>query len=292
MDKKKDILKELEKIGIEEIAQKTHIGESYLKMITQKDFEGLLNKNATAYTKIIEREYGLDFSEWMSEFNEFKAQNLPNSTKMVEINLEKNIYKKDSKKAESVVLILLAILLLIGSVFYFKLYKFLDIFADDNKSVEYSKAKIVEEVEDNLVKVGVSVPKFDENNSLVGVTEDNNTALNALDKSILSQDKNISDINITKPSITVEMNATIVPQNLLWLNITELSPRKERGFATSKNIDINLSKEQLISTGHSNFTIKNGEEIMKFDGKDKVRLHIKDGNITQITKEIYEKLKK
>lgn len=293
--KKKDPIRELSNLNINEISDKTNIDVACLKAILSGDFEFLLGKNVRAYIKILEREFGFDLSEWMEKFNEFCKQNsISSQTTLIPIYRE-NIYKKESQSGEKWLILLLSIAAIIGAIFYFKLYRIFDLFLDKNDTIEYTKTQIVEKVENNLIKVGVSVPKFDENNSLIGVTQDENKSLNALDKSIIKQDENLSsDQNTTRDVVKPQiLKAQILPKSQLYVMVTDLELLKKRGVLVDKVLDLNLSKEQLISAAHSNFVLKSGDaNETKFKGKDRVRFYIKNGEIKQISSDEYQRLQK
>ena len=53
--KKKDPIRELSNLNINEISDKTNIDVACLKAILSGDFEFLLGKNVRAYIKILER---------------------------------------------------------------------------------------------------------------------------------------------------------------------------------------------------------------------------------------------
>ncbi len=293
--KKKDAIKELSNLNINEISDKTNIDSACLKAILSSDFEFLLGKNVRAYIKILEREYSVDLGEWMGNFDEFCRQNSTSSQAIPIPIYRENIYKKESQGGEKWLILLLSIAVIIGAIFYFKLYRIFDLFLDKNDTIEYTKTQIVEKVENNLIKVGVSVPKFDENNSLIGVTQDENKSLNALDKSIIKQDENLSsDQNATNNAEKTQiLKAQILPKNQLYVMITDLELLKKRGVLVDKALDLNLSKEQLISAAHSNFVLKSGDtNETEFKGKDRVRFHIKNGEIKQISSDEYQRLQK
>ena len=78
MDKKESILekelKKLEKIGVREISKATHIQEEHIESILNQNYENLLDCNANGFVKILERDYGVDLSEWLEEFNKIKSE--------------------------------------------------------------------------------------------------------------------------------------------------------------------------------------------------------------------------
>jgi len=280
-----------------EISEKTHIDIDCIQAILDSDFKALLNKNVGAYLKILEREYNIDLSEFKRKFEAFKSEHSNGKNPQQLRQKSANLYVKDNKKGENLLLILLFLLVLIFAIFYFKLYRFMDIFLDKNDTISYSDAKVVEKVEDELVKIGVSVPQFDENKTLVGISDDNGSNLNALDKSILSQQ---SDINASARVMVIDENSTaqmgeivtIIPNQLVWISINDLDTGKNASLATQEPFEINISKHQTVLTGHGNFSLQNGNKKLEFSGKDKVRFHTNEGNISEISYDEYVNLNK
>ncbi|MBP5778989.1 MAG: hypothetical protein J6W17_03440, partial [Campylobacter sp.] len=287
MDKKESILqkelKKLEKIGVREISKATHIQEELLSAILEKNFEKLLGCSTAGFIKILERDYGVDLSEWLEEFNKIKSK-----TKTAKIVVDRQVAKSNSqnnKKTNWKIWFLLA-LILAGFIIYFQFYdlikKPIDEFLNEKK-VEYSNNPIINQAEETLNKVGIEVPKFDENNSLlvpsklfVGIDEnDSNTSTpNALDLSIQMQNEaNFTDENITKneANLTLPAQITITPNYQLWLGTIDLKTGKKWDTVTSNKITLDLDKDMLVMTGHGFFDIDKGSEKQQIREKSVMR---------------------
>ena len=298
MDKKESVLekelKKLEKIGVGEISKATHIQEELLSAILDKNFEKLLDCNTTGFIKILERDYGVDLSGWLEEFNKIKSEV---KTKKTTINRQVAMpnlqnYKKPNYKIWALIILLLVVLII-----YFKFYdlvkKPIEEFLDEKK-VDYTNAPIINKAEETLVSVGVEVPKFDENDTLVvpeklfvnlEENETNSTSPNVLDLSIKMQNEaNSTDNNTTKfdENLTFAKEISIIPRTKIWIGMIDLQSGKKWDSITSNKVELDLNKNWLIITGHGHFTIdKDGEKQMLRDD-EKVRILIKDGNFSFI----------
>ena len=298
MDKKESVLekelKKLEKIGVGEISKATHIQEELLSAILDKNFEKLLDCNTTGFIKILERDYGVDLSGWLEEFNkinsEVKTINTTINRQVAMPNLQN--YKKPNYKIWALIILLLVVLII-----YFKFYdlvkKPIEEFLDEKK-VDYTNAPIINKAEETLVSVGVEVPKFDENDTLVvpeklfvnlEENETNSTSPNVLDLSIKMQNEaNSTDNNTTKfdENLTFAKEISIIPRTKIWIGMIDLQSGKKWDSITSNKVELDLNKNWLIITGHGHFTIdKDGEKQMLRDD-EKVRILIKDGNFSFI----------
>ena len=72
-----ETLSKLKKVGIKAIAQKTLMTEQSIKSILNKDFQSLQKTKAIGFIKIIEREYKVDLSEWIEEYNRYLNEQEP-----------------------------------------------------------------------------------------------------------------------------------------------------------------------------------------------------------------------
>ena len=298
MDKKESILqkelKKLEKIGVREISKATHIQEEHIESILNQNYENLLDCNVNGFVKILERDYGVDLSEWLEEFNKIKSE-----TKTTKTTIDRQVAMpnlQNHKKTNWKIWFLL-ILLLVLAVIYFKFYdlikKPIDEFLNEKK-VEYSNNPIINQAEETLNKVGIEVPKFDENNSLlvpsklfVGIDENdsNISTPNALDLSIQMQNEaNSTDENITKneANLTLPTQITITPNYQLWLGTIDLKTGKKWDTVVSDKITLDLDKDMLVMAGHGFFDIDIGDEKQQIREKSVMRILIKDKNITFI----------
>ena len=310
MDKKESVLekelKKLEKIGVREISKATHIQEELVGAILEKDFEKLLDCNTAGFVKILERDYGVDLSDWLEEFNKIKSE-----TKTTKTTIDRQIAKsnlQNNKKTNWKIWILFA-LILAGFIVYFQFYdlikKPIDEFFHDKK-VDYSNTPTINKAEETLSAVGIEVPKFDENDTLVvpkklfvnlDENETNNTATNALDLSIQMQnskfDANSTDENLTESidkNSTIPTQITIIPSSKIWIGTIDLSTGKKWDAITSDNVTLDLDKDWFVITGHGHFTIDKGEEKQELKEKEKVRIYIKDRNISFIDNKEFMRL--
>ena len=70
-------LENLKEIGIKEISRKTHIEPTFLQYIFDKNFEKLSRLNIRGYAKILQREYGVYFSEILADYDAFMQEHMP-----------------------------------------------------------------------------------------------------------------------------------------------------------------------------------------------------------------------
>lgn len=315
MDEKKVInsLDEIEKIGIGEVARVTHIEPEYIKYITEKNYEKLKTKNIKCFIKIIEREYNLDLTDWIDEYNAYNEEGWTKENEPVFSNSvkQKEIVIKDGKKAPSYLFWLIFLIILGFVVFKFELYDFERFFpkqSSTNATYQNNTAPVVKEVENKLENVGLIKVNQEQDVSLK--IEDKDSKLNALEMMTNLEESNSS--NSEEDVLNLENNesldensslvqnetplssneASIVPVEKIWIGVIDLKSGKKDTLTTDKEYKINLDKEQLILTGHGIFTLNVGGKEEKLNSKDPYRLHVANGKVEKIDYDEFIKLNK
>ncbi|MCI6989549.1 MAG: hypothetical protein MR902_08375 [Campylobacter sp.] len=307
-EKKVNGINRLLEIGYDEILAKTHIEIEYVNALLNRDFDKLKGKNVRAFIKILEREYSVDLGELLDEYNIY-AGDLEDDKKSLMSSLNSPLpdishYEKKSAWYIWVIILVIAI----WAVFYFRLYeitdKFPNLFGDKNITSVSSNATVIKNVETILEGVGVEIPKFDENNTIISYDEDktnselyselNASATNALDKVIMLEnigDKNSSLDNNKSLGLTPqEPKFSIIPKANLWLGMIDMKTGKKSTLTTDKPIEIDLNSETLILTGHGLIDTNSSGEISEFKNRNPLRFHIKDGAINEISYDEFLKL--
>ena len=104
------------------------------------------------------------------------------------------------------------------------------------------------------------------------------------DSSILNSNENLTEekVVIEKSSKRFEKEAIIVPNTKLWVGVIYLDNKKRRSYLGEGNFSIDLSKEQIITTGHGSFSLHVNDKIIEYNQEAPVRFWVKDENITKI----------
>ena len=95
------------------------------------------------------------------------------------------------------------------------------------------------------------------------------------EKASIQNDENIIGENLEE--------IIIKPKGEIWVGVVYLDSRDKKQFITRENITIDTSKDQLVRTGHGDFTISlNGENKVYFQ-QAPVRFKFIDGKLIQIS---------
>ncbi len=304
-------LDKLKSMDLIEIARTTRIDAQNLEYIINKDFEKLANFNVKGYIKILEREFGLDLSDWLSEFEVAKEGFAPVKKAKVE-----QVYTRKMSPERSGggwLLWLLITVLLIAAVFYFGLYKsfndFLGSLLGEQNKTTYSDAPIVNNTQKKLENIGIDVVSRNATEDKFAIKQDLNTtpamdenlsSLNALDRSIrierasIKTEENSTDENATQSEPVPSKDLVLSPRGKMWIGIIDLkSGKKREAVINSPYIVASQGDEELlIATGHGMFEVGKADGNVSFNEKNTQKLRVKDGNVTKISNDEFLRLNK
>ena len=304
-------LENLKEIGIKEISRKTHIEPTFLQYIFDKNFEKLSRLNMRGYAKILQREYGVDLSELLAEYDAFMQENTPDDSHKTKVSPKIASYTPDDitnqrQGGGSGFFFWIIILAIIGGgAYYFDAYKYVQNFIaslnEDNTSVSYSQSSIVNEVKKNIIDTNVTIsqntPKIDANASSVKISapaEQNMTVSpasvdqNALKPSMAAQPAPKVEQNVTKPL----NEAVITPKQRVWIGIINLENGQKTSSDTSKSVNINLDQRQLVVCGNGNIELKIGDKVTKYNPSRPARFLVENGDMKFLTYDEFVEMNK
>ena len=304
-------LENLKEIGIKEISRKTHIEPTFLQYIFDKNFEKLSRLNMRGYAKILQREYGVDLSELLAEYDAFMQENTPDDSHKTKVSPKIASYTPDDITNQRqgggsgffFWIIILAIIA--GGAYYFDAYKYVQNFIaslnEDNTSVSYSQSSIVNEVKKNIIDTNVTIsqntPKIDANASSVKISapaEQNVTVSpasvdqNAIKPSMAAQPAPKVEQNVTKPL----NEAIITPKQRVWIGIINLENGQKTSSDTSKSVNINLDQRQLVVCGNGNIELKIGDKVTKYNPSRPARFLVENGDMKFLTYDEFVEMNK
>ena len=304
-------LENLKEIGIKEISRKTHIEPTFLQYIFDKNFEKLSRLNMRGYAKILQREYGVDLSELLAEYDSFMQENTPDDSHKTKVSPKIASYTPDDitnqrQGGGSGFFFWIIILAIIGGgAYYFDAYKYVQNFIAslivDNSSVSYSHTSLVNELKINIFDTNVTIsqntPKIDANASSVKISapaEQNVTVSpasvdqNALKPSMAAQPAPKVEQNVTKPL----NEAVITPKQRVWIGIINLENGQKTSSDTSKSININLDQRQLVVCGNGNIELKIGDKVTKYNPSRPARFLVENGDMKFLTYDEFVEMNK
>ena len=240
---------------IEEINKKTRISPISLRYIKNKEFEKIQRVKFLGFIKIIEKEYNVDLSSLVEEYNESV-----NKEKKQQVSIQNNNNSK--QKNSSFLLLLLAVILLtLGGYFLY-----------NNLNAKKNVTNLAENfsISQNVTQTQNEINYSEEEINVSDITNENNKT-DMLTKEALKQ----------KPSVPKQI--TIIPQQKVWFRAKNLDTNETKEFLTT-NVKVLNGPNWYVKFGHGLITVQYGDKNLTPKTKKILRILFKDGNITVLNK--------
>lgn len=251
----------LREIGLSEASRKTHIEAEYLGYIVDKNFEKLARLNVPGFVKILKREYDIDFTEWLNEYNAFMSEHGEEvKHKTITISPKIPAYTADGYRSSGGWLWMIIVLILICfAIWFFEAYKYIgnisNLFEDKNRSVSYSNNVVVEEAKNNLntlkdvnVTLNLPTPKPKESEKEEKIVEQ---------ASPVTTTQEIKEEANTTTEIKKEIKPEIQPKTEQKAEKEEASNANLANEANTTNLNI----ESKIEAGSNEYSTANVDEF-------------------------------
>ncbi|GAA8566786.1 hypothetical protein oki1432_02500 [Helicobacter pylori] len=284
LDKNLQILRE---IGVAEICKATKIASKNIHSILEKRYESLSRVHARGFIQILEREYKIDLSAWMKEFDKactFKEgvseeqnqetdpeEKTKNPLKVeidYSINQANTSLSKKSSKWKPFVLVLGVVVIILAVVI-----------------IQNSSSLKEERGQESAIKSGTKKNSFNKANP----TEENKPELTPkLEEKPTEQDKQ------EKEAIKEDPNTIyIIPKKDIWVEVIDLDEKKnsfQKVF--KKNYSLETKNHRLLLRfGHGHLSLKNNHQEQEYnDGKTKRFLYEPNKGLTLINEAQYKEL--
>lgn len=284
LDKNLQILKE---VGVAEICKATKIASKNIHSILEKRYESLSRVHARGFIQILEREYKIDLSAWVKEFDKactFKEgvseeqnqetdpeEKTKNPLKVeidYSINQANTSLSKKSSKWKPFVLVLGVVVIILAVVI-----------------IQNSSSLKEERGQESAIKSGTKKSSFNK----VNPTEENKPEPTPkLEEKPKEQDKQ------EKEAIKEDPNTIyIIPKKDIWVEVVDLDEKKnsfQKVF--KKNYSLETKNHRLLLRfGHGHLSLKNNHQEQEYnDGKTKRFLYEPNKGLTLINEAQYKEL--
>ncbi|MGL2864444.1 sialidase [Helicobacter pylori] len=284
LDKNLQILKE---VGVAEICKATKIASKNIHSILEKRYESLSRVHARGFIQILEREYKIDLSAWMKEFDkacafkegvgeEKNQETSPEETakKPLKVELDYSINQantslsKKSSKWKPFVLVLGVVVIILAVVI-----------------IQNSSSLKEERGQESAIKSGTKKNSFNKAN----LAEENKLEPTPkLEEKLKEQDKQ------EKEAIKEDPNTIyIIPKKDIWVEVIDLDEKKnsfQKVF--KKNYSLETKNHRLLLRfGHGHLSLKNNHQEQEYnDGKTKRFLYEPNKGLTLINEAQYKEL--
>ncbi|GAA8471374.1 hypothetical protein KKKH26_08940 [Helicobacter pylori] len=283
LDKNLQILRE---IGVAEICKATKIASKNIRSILEKRYESLSKVHARGFIQILEREYKMDLSAWMKEFDkvcvfkegvskEKNQETDPEETakKPLKVELDYSINQantslsKKSSKWKPFVLVLGVIVIVLVVVI-----------------IQNSSSLKEEKERESAIKSGTKKNSFNEANPTEENKPEPTPKLEAKHKKQEQKQEAIKE----NPNTIY-----IIPKRDIWVEVVDLDEKKnsfQKVF--KKNYPLETKNHRLLLRfGHGHLSLKNNHQEQDYnDSKTRRFLYEPNKGLTLINEAQYKEL--
>ncbi|WRG48908.1 sialidase [Helicobacter pylori] len=284
LDKNLQILKE---VGVAEICKATKIASKNIHSILEKRYESLSRVHARGFIQILEREYKIDLSAWVKEFDkvcvfkegvgeEQKQETSPEETakKPLKVELDYSINQantslpKKSSKWKPFVIVLGAVVIILVVVI-----------------IQNSSSLKEEREQESAIKPDTKNSSFNE----VSPTEENKP-----EPTPKPEEKHKEHDKQGKEAIKENPNTIyIIPKKDIWVEVIDLDEKKnsfQKVF--KKNYSLETKNHRLLLRfGHGHLSLKNNHQEQEYnDSKTRRFLYEPNKGLTLINEAQYKEL--
>ncbi|GAA7819025.1 hypothetical protein JP0182_10530 [Helicobacter pylori] len=258
LDKNLQILKE---VGVTEICKATKIASKNIHSILEKRYESLSRVHARGFIQILEREYKIDLSAWMKEFDkvcvfkegvseEKNQETDPEETakKPLKVELDYSINQantslsKKSSKWKPFVLVIGVIVIVLAVVI-----------------IQNSSSLKEEKERESAIKSGTKKSSFDDAN----LAEENKLEPTPkLEEKPKEQDKQEKEAIKEYPNTIY-----IIPKRDIWVEVVDLDEKKnsfQKVFKKSYSLETK-NHRLLLRFGHGHLSLKNNYQEQNYN---------------------------
>ncbi|GAA7797313.1 hypothetical protein JP0178_11490 [Helicobacter pylori] len=286
LDKNLQILKE---VGVTEICKATKIASKNIHSILEKRYESLSRVHARGFIQILEREYKIDLSAWMKEFDkvcvfkegvgeEKNQETSPEETakKPLKVELDYSINQvntslsKKTSKWKPFVLVLGVIVIILVIV-----------------TIQNSSSLKEEREQESAIKSGT---KKSSSNKANPTEENKPEPTPKLEEKPKEQDKQEKEAIKENPNTIY-----IIPKKDVWVEVIDLDEKKnsfQKVF--KKNYSLETKNHRLLLRfGHGHLSLKNNHQEQEYnDSKTRRFLYEPNKGLTLINEAQYKELQR
>ncbi|ACM93219.1 conserved hypothetical protein [Nautilia profundicola AmH] len=259
-----------EQYSIEIINKRTRISPISLRYIKNKEFEKIQRVKFLGFIRIIEKEFNVDLSELIEEYNE--ATNHTH-TQNSEIELE------EPKKHNTLLLFILAVILFsLGAYLLYNKYGSVE---KENLNEINKTAFMPPNTDENITETAPET-KLENNKQNISMPESSHQTVSKKttpqEKAVINNTKNSQNTKTIAPK-TVE----IYPNERVWFKAINLDTNKTVEYLTS-NPKTLIGANWYVKFGHGNITINYGNQTITPETKKITRILFKNGKVEYLKK--------
>lgn len=304
-------IEQLKEIGVKEINTKTKIANDKIDDIIECRFDRIDKIRARGFISILEREYKIDMSEWLEDYNNYHKR-LEEEEKITANDDDKtlNIAFVDTTIKDTMYSKLLVVLIGLFVIFigYF-VYKNIISDTAPQQNEKQNKEDFIlpeekatsDETKELESQTALSPNDTSSNTSMDNaqdsanedIANENDTTSSSQDSALLENNStnSIEDTLLTHNNTLYIEQVEITPKAPLWVGIINLQNDTKKQVSINSPYIISLEDSILIRTGHGQFDIKGPNDFdKKYIGDTKYFSYTKIDGFKEIARKEFLKL--
>ena len=282
----------LKQMDEQEVFKKTYIAPKIITCLKEENFKELGSRSRTlGFISIIERQLGLDLSDLRQKAEEYFANYEE------EHNHNFHIPEGMAQKRKRPFIKIIILLLIAAGVYYLYLMQTKkqtttpapaqSFFSSSSSLSSSSSSSTFSSTTPSSVVAIAQSSSLQQSQEEVQssssslVLEHNSTVAQADEESIVQSSSSSSEVAALSKVV-------IIPKQKVWVGIIYLDNYKKKQLLTSSPIELNISRDQLIVTGHGKLQIDVNGEIKDFDTVKKQRFIYQAGNFKAIDRATFK----
>ncbi len=280
--------------SIEVVVNRTKISRKNLEKLQKGDFEGMTRTQAYGFLRILEREFGEEFSDLKAQIDQwFEQAPSPNAEPIFQP--EGGVRREGGSRKIWVGLLVVAVVVL-------GIYLYQTEFSQSGTVVDASANRTTAVTQKAVEKASVTqemTPGSAESvQSARGETVESESAPqaavenNATEASPAAEAKAREEKKAEEPEPYVPLEpVAVTPVVKLWFGIIDLKSKKRTAKVTDRPYEIDSHGKKLLMTGHGRFELSDAfGNLFKYNDAKKHYFLIDDGLVKEITNEEFRRL--
>lgn len=280
--------------GIQGIHERTYIAVFKIEAILNKDYEQFDRTTAIGFIRILEREYNLNLSAWIEDYDDYcQAHGLLKTdeydTTFTDVNVKIDHYEKRASPKWLNMAIGIIVLLVIGGYLAFN---YLDtdnalLILDSNTTKQSPSEPVTDTESGDDENEGEEGPNEDtnqtENNATTPTTDANSTLATAPAASTTPKP---AETNTTAQTQTLTFNVgDDIAGRQLWVGVLYVNNKRRVHQIVTNELTLNVKEPMLFVTGHGRFSVGVDGNLQKLNYAAPIYLYYAPGEGVRVVSE-------
>ncbi|MDR2905131.1 MAG: hypothetical protein LBU73_04155 [Helicobacteraceae bacterium] len=281
-----DAFDSLRNEDIDEMNKRTRISVSELEALFSRKYDSFSRAKGLGFFKILEREYGVDLSDAISEFEQsFPQQHTAKDEVFVVAKREKSF---------AGLFITLIVLAIVGSIGFLGWKLINGDFGEIAIFSDTTPKEAAKKVAGDIVSAAQNVINTRKENEAL-------SAQIAIEQAAIEANASEENISVEAAALAAEadLNDTaqvvvsapdpnkpqfyIIPERELWIGIDYLGTDRRNNITTARRIDLDPTQPVEMLFGHGKFKLVLGDQVIEPRSELTQRIRFRSGVLTQLS---------